>query len=159
MVLRPSRDGDARHALSAVLSRGVGSTLYLIYADNCAQYTHDDVTGVRNADDPGGSEGSPFTPVDFAQDMLVAALKSSCLFDLGVNLSWVPRRISEKEYTLTITNNDLLVHPLVVTSKIGAISTVVELPIGQSEKSVPIGYGWLPFGYDTEAVREGTLAR
>ena len=143
-IIFPQSEGGGSVRIVSVGNYASANGLDASKKYNCYQNTYDK-----------GPASSPFTAVGFAQDMLEDALESAQLFDLGRELAWVPRRINDKQYTLTVTNNDLLQHPLTITSKIGSIATVLELPLGQSEKSVPIGFGWLPYGYDNQTMRDG----
>jgi hypothetical protein len=102
-----------------------------------------------------GAASSPYTAVAFAEAMLEETLQQAALFDLGTALSWVPRRIESKKYSLMVSNNDYAPHPLSIKSLIGPILSIVELEMSQSEKSAPIGQGLLPFGFDNVTTRQG----
>ena len=102
--------------------------------------------------DEGPSE-SPYTLVDFANQMLLAALREAALFDLGTELSWVPRRIAPKRYSLLVVNNEFAPRPLNIRSLVGPVASITELQIEQDEKSLEVGQGWLPFGFDNATVR------
>ena len=107
---------------------------------------------IKNQPDPGGAV-SPYEPVAFVHEALVDTLAAAALFDLGPDLSWVPRRIAAKRYSLTVVNNAMTPRPLSITSLIGPVASIDKLSMDQSEKKVPIGQGWLPYGFDTAAVR------
>jgi len=107
----------------------------------------------RNFD--SGSSESPFAVVSFVDQWLNETLQSAALFDLGPTLSWVPRRIATRRYSVTVVNNELQPVPLAIKSLIGPVKNLKELPLDQSEKNLPVGQGWLPFGYDNNTVRAG----
>lgn len=100
-----------------------------------------------------GPLSSPYSPVVFADNMLADTLRQAALFDLGPNLSWVPRRVAPKQYTLLVTNNDMTPHAFAIKSLVGPVASIAELPMGQNEKTTPIGQGWLPFPYDNATTR------
>ena len=108
--------------------------------------------GTKNQPDPGGAV-SPYEPVTFVHEALTDTLAAAALFDLGPELSWVPRRIAAKRYTLMVVNNALTPRQLNITSLIGPIESIAELSMDQSEKQAPIGQGWLPYGFDNTTVR------
>eukprot|EP01047_Picozoa_sp_COSAG01_P039967 COSAG01_NODE_3332_length_6235_cov_3.027678_5_plen_352_part_00 len=104
-----------------------------------------------NYDD--GSSESPYTPVGFAAQMLAATLREAALFDLGLQLSWVPRRIAPKRYSLMVVNSEFTPRPLAIKSLLGPIVSIKEVPIDAAAQ--PIGQGWLPYGFDNATVRAG----
>jgi hypothetical protein len=104
-----------------------------------------------NYDD--GSSESPYTLVGFAAQMLAATLREAALFDLGLQLSWVPRRIAPKRYSLMVVNNEFTPRPLAIKSLLGPIVSIKEVPIDAAAQ--PIGHGWLPYGFDNATVRAG----
>jgi hypothetical protein len=100
-----------------------------------------------------GQSTSPYKLVQFADQMLLSSLQDAALFDLGTELSWVPRRVNSGHYSLLVVNNEFESKPLVIRSMLGPIASITELHIGQQEKSLPFGQGWLPFGFDNATVR------
>jgi hypothetical protein len=102
-----------------------------------------------------GQLSSSYTPVGFADEMLKIALKAAALFELDDGLSWVPRRVKPAECTLMVLNNNYVPKPVLIKSLVGPIAsiTITELPLDSFEQSLPIGQGWLPFGFDNASVR------
>ena len=88
---------------------------------------------------------SPHPMVVFARTLLEDALIAATLFDLGPHLSWVPRRISQGKYSLTVANSALHPVPLNIRSRIGAVARIEEVPLGPSQRNET---GYLPHGYE-----------
>ena len=83
--------------------------------------------------------------VGFAQGLLEESLTAASLFDLGPNLSWVPRRVSEGKYSLTVTNSQLRPVPLDIRSRVGAVARIEEVSLGPSQRNET---GYLPHGFE-----------
>ncbi len=81
----------------------------------------------------------PFRLLKHVRRLLDAALKSQRLFSAPEGLTLITCRKKKGEYTLGLFNNHLSAHPLKIESHCGAIRSMNELPLGQSEKGKP-GY-------------------
>ena len=88
---------------------------------------------------------SPHPMVAFARALLEDALATAALFDLGPDLSWVPRRVAQGQYSLTVTNSALHPVPLNIRSRVGAVARVEEVSLGPSQRNET---GYLPHGYE-----------
>ncbi len=111
-------------------------------------------------DQPDSREGQPFALTALTRHYLQLALASAALFDLGQQLSWVPQRLGQGEYLLTVTNPGLTQAPLAVAARapLGAVTAVTALPIPRSEQAA---VGYAPHGYegvDRGATSASTLA-
>ena len=95
-----------------------------------------------------------------ARQVIDSALQKSTLFDLGLDLTWVPKRVSDTEYILGVSNNYLHELPLSIKtnsqSQLGkAVTKVVELPLDQSEKAAE---GYLPHGFENASLGKSTAS-
>ena len=93
-----------------------------------------------------------------ARQVIDGALRKSALFDLGLNLTWVPKRVSDNEYILGVSNNHLHELPLSIStnsSQLGAVTKVVELPLDQSEQDAE---GYLPHGFENASLGKSTMS-
>eukprot|EP01047_Picozoa_sp_COSAG01_P037034 COSAG01_NODE_2920_length_6825_cov_27.601452_6_plen_160_part_00 len=71
-------------------------------------------------------------------------------------MTWVPKRVSNTEYILGVSNNCLHELPLRIQSispQLGAVTKVTELPLDQSEKGAT---GYLPHGYENASLGQST---
>jgi hypothetical protein len=75
------------------------------------------------------------------------------LFTAGTNLSCITCRKGPGEYTLGVLNNSWRELPLQIVSRCGPIESIVELPLGESEKN---SEGYLPEGVDGQAIGQST---
>jgi hypothetical protein len=96
------------------------------------------------ADEPDSRTAQPFQLAQFARALLASAMANAATFDLGSDLAWVPKRVSDGVYVLTVTNPGLVQLPLAIASPMGPVAAVLELATDQSEKSA---VGYLPDGF------------
>ena len=93
-----------------------------------------------------------------ARQVIDSALQKSALFDLGLDLTWVPKRVSDTEYILGVSNNYLHELPLSIKAnspQLGDVTQVVELPLDQSEKGAE---GYLPHGFENASLGKSTAS-
>ena len=95
-------------------------------------------------DDPHASR-QPYQLAQVARRLIDATLRNASLFDLGRNLSFVPKRVSDTQYILGVSNNQLRELPLRIESRLGRVAHVEELSLDQSEKTA---VGYLPHGFE-----------
>ena len=91
----------------------------------------------------------PYPLLAHVRTILNDVFTAQMLFDTGEGLSVITCRKESGEYTLGICNNGLQPRPLKIVSRCGPITSIVELPIDQSEKNAK---GFLPAGYETANV-------
>ena len=102
-------------------------------------------------DEDPHADRQPFQLAQVARTLIDQALKKAALFDLGLNLTWVPKRISDTEYILGVSNNYLKEMALSInistasSRPLGKITGVAELALDQSEKSA---VGYMPHGFE-----------
>eukprot|EP01043_Picozoa_sp_COSAG02_P055276 COSAG02_NODE_6388_length_3604_cov_2.095292_4_plen_490_part_01 len=130
-----------------IAAPGGGSVLVLAHG-NYAMSTNaksGDVFKCQIDDDPH-ADRQPYQLARVARSLIDQALRKAALFDLGLNLSWVPKRLSDSEYIIGISNNYLKQIPLDISkTKLGRITRVEELRLDQSEKDAT---GYLPHGFE-----------
>ncbi|MFN7998827.1 MAG: hypothetical protein U0Q18_34705 [Bryobacteraceae bacterium] len=80
-----------------------------------------------------------------ARAALDAAFRSQALFEAGDGLSLITCRRAPGDYTLGIANNAYVEKPYRIVSHCGAIESIQELPLDQSEKTA---VGHLPEGFE-----------
>jgi hypothetical protein len=81
--------------------------------------------------------------------VLASAFQRQKYFDVGDGLALITCRRGKGDYTLGISNNSLRELPTRIVSNIGAIKSVEELPLDQSEKQA---VGYLPEGFEKAAI-------
>ena len=82
---------------------------------------------------------------DHARQLLQRSLNATALFDLGDQLSWVVKRVSQGEYILGVQNPEMREAKLDIQSRIGAIKSMEEIETDQSVNQSTVG--WVPAGY------------
>ncbi|MBX7258864.1 MAG: sugar phosphate isomerase/epimerase [Candidatus Hydrogenedentes bacterium] len=85
----------------------------------------------------------PFPMLRHVRAVVDSAFREHVLFDAGPDVSLIVCRKAAGDYTLGICNNVLEERPFTITSHCGAIQSIEEQPLDQSEKGAP---GYLPFG-------------
>ncbi len=95
----------------------------------------------------------PYALLQHVQHILGAAIHEQELFGVGEGLGLSVCRKEPGLYTLGVFNNGLTPRPFRITSRIGEIEAVTELPLDQSEKGAP---GYLPEGSENAAVGVST---
>ena len=131
---------------------GGGSVIILAHG-NYAMSTHARTTDVFKCgiDEGPHADRQPFQLAQVARTLIDQALKKAALFDLGPDLTWVPKRISDTEYILGVSNNYLKEMALSInistasSRPLGKITGVAELALDQSEKSA---VGYMPHGFE-----------
>lgn len=93
-----------------------------------------------------GPENNMYSLVEYARVLLTEEFAQASLFDLGNRLSWVPKRISNGQYALVVTNSELNPVPLQITARVGKITTVTEMSLDSSEINKT---GYLPNGFES----------
>ena len=88
---------------------------------------------------------TPYALLKHTRAILDVALRGQMLFEAGDGLSLITCRKSSGEYTLGITNNSWHARPFKIMSRCGAIESIRELPLDQSEKTA---VGHLPEGLE-----------
>ncbi len=91
----------------------------------------------------------PFPLLGHVRAVLDRVFRSQVLFEVGQGLSLVTCRKDAGEYTLCVCNNALEPRPFKIVSHCGAIESVRELPLDQSEKGAE---GYLPYGCEGAAI-------
>ena len=81
-----------------------------------------------------------------ARRLFADAMAAATMFDLGAatNLSWTPTRVSDTEFVLGVGNTRLTQQPLNISATFGAVVSVEDVALDQSEKS---DIGYLPDGF------------
>ena len=125
-----------------------GGSVLILAHDNYAMSTAaktGDVFQCQIDEDPHADRQS-YQLARVARSLIDDALRKAALFDLGLNLTWVPKRVNDREYILGISNNYLTQIPLSISkTKLGSITRVEEIPLDQSEKGAT---GYLPHGFE-----------
>jgi hypothetical protein len=96
---------------------------------------------------------SPYPMLRHVRALLGDLARQQCLFETPDGLSLVVCRRAPGEYTLGLCNNSLASKPFAFVSRCGAIESVEELSLDQSEKGAP---GYLPTDLDGTDVGVGT---
>ena len=96
-------------------------------------------------DVPDSRDAQALRMAAFTRHFLEQSLGAAATFDLGGSLAWVPKRIAPALYSLTVTNPQLEEAQLAIASRLGAVASVVEVPLDQSEKGE---VGYLPHGFE-----------
>ena len=91
----------------------------------------------------------PYPLLNHVRAVLDSIMKEQTLFSAGDGLSLVVCRKEAGTYTLGLCNNGLEPKPYAITSHCGAIDSVAELPLDQSEKGA---VGYLPEGLESAAI-------
>jgi len=91
----------------------------------------------------------PYALLKHVRALLDDEFRAQALFDAGEGLSLVTCRKAPGEYTLCVSNNALQPRPFTITSRCGAIESVTELPLDQSDKGAQ---GYLPEGTEPASV-------
>jgi hypothetical protein len=104
-------------------------------------------------DEPDSRTAQPYQLVQFVRALLSSALQAASTFDLGPDLAWVPKRVAQGTYVLTVTNPGLTQAALAITSRLGPVATVEELVLDVSEKGA---VGYLPHGFEGVDVGNST---
>ena len=102
-----------RAAAVRVAAPGGGSVLVLAHG-NYAMSTSaktSDIFKCQVDEDPHHNR-QPYQLARVARALIDEALRKAALFDLGLNLTWVPKRVSNIEYILGISNNYLKQIPM-----------------------------------------------
>lgn len=106
---------------------------------------------------------NPFPLLNHVRKIFAAELNRTVLFDVGTDLGSVVCRKSEKVYTVGVFNNTLEEKPLKITSRIGEIASLRELPTDCSERSTegffPEGFENTQPGTDSDTVISGGSVR
>lgn len=111
-------------------------------------------------DDDPHADRQPYQLARAGRKLIDEALRKAALFDLGLNLSWVVKRVSDTEHIIGVSNNDLHQLPLNITSQsksslLGAVTKVEELLLDQSEK---LAEGYLPHGFENASLGKSTTS-
>jgi len=78
---------------------------------------------------------NPYPILRHVRAVLASAFQRQKYFDVGDGLALITCRRGKGDYTLGISNNSLRELPTRIVSNIGAIKSVEELPLDQSEKA------------------------
>jgi hypothetical protein len=100
----------------------------------------------------------PYPLLNHVRSVLDGAFKEQVLFSAGPDLSLIVCRRAAGEYRLAVCNNSWRERPLRITSSIGDLDAVRELPLDASEKTAT---GCLPEGVDGTSLGSsgpGTIA-
>ena len=97
------------------------------------------------ADEDNIGYNAPRVLADHARQLLQRSLNATALFDLGDQLSWVVKRVSQGEYILGVQNPEMREAKLDIQSRIGAIKSMEEIETDQSVNQSTVG--WVPAGY------------
>jgi hypothetical protein len=92
---------------------------------------------------------NPYPMLRHVRSVLASAFQEQKYFDAGDGLSLITCRRGNGDYTLGISNNSLRPLPMRISSRIGPIRSVEELPLDQSEKQA---VGYLPEGFETAPI-------
>lgn len=92
---------------------------------------------------------NPFPMLAHVRAMLDTAFRQQTLFEVGEGLAVITCRRAAGDYTLGISNNSLTPRALKIVSHVGAIQSIGEIPLDQSEKSA---VGYLPEGFEKVAI-------
>ena len=92
---------------------------------------------------------NPYPILRHVRAVLASAFQRQKYFDVGDGLALITCRRGKGDYTLGISNNSLRELPTRIVSNIGAIKSVEELPLDQSEKQA---VGYLPEGFEKAAI-------
>jgi hypothetical protein len=92
---------------------------------------------------------NPYPMLRHVRTVLASAFQKQKYFDVGDGLSLITCRRGKGDYTLGISNNSLRELPMRIVSNVGAIKSVEELPLDQSEKQA---VGYLPEGFEKAAI-------
>ena len=104
-------------------------------------------------DEPDSRSTQPFAMASFVRHFVEGSLAAAATFDLGPDLAWVPKRIGQRSYVLTVTNPTLMEAPLVIASPLGPVAWVSVLPLDESEKNAT---GYLPHGFEGTNIGQTT---
>ncbi len=94
----------------------------------------------------------PYTLLDHVRRSVSDELSAQQLFSVGEGLGFITNRRGPCEYTLGIYNNDLSSKPFEIQSLCGAVASITELEVDQSEKGQR---GYWPNAHMTNDVGKG----
>jgi hypothetical protein len=88
--------------------------------------------------------------------LLSEVMTDQALFDIGgpnTSLSWVPKRLTDTEFIIGISNTQLNEQPLRIQARFGTVVSQSEVPLDNSEKGEP---GYLPHGFSGHNIGQST---
>lgn len=88
--------------------------------------------------------------------LLPNTMADQALFDIGgpnTSLSWVPKRVTDTEFIIGVSNTQLQEQALDIKSTFGRISSTTEILLDDSEKREA---GYLPFGFQGHEIGRST---
>eukprot|EP01051_Picozoa_sp_SAG22_P009135 SAG22_NODE_740_length_7513_cov_2.826409_4_plen_617_part_00 len=108
---------------------------------------------------PGPRYSTPAPITLHVSHFLNQSLSRTALFDLGSELAWIPKHVSNgTEYVIAVLNPGPSELPLQITSLVGMIVSLDELPTDLVSSVLNTStVGWLPAGYEHR--RGGPLGR
>eukprot|EP01012_Entosiphon_sulcatum_P067032 TRINITY_DN9652_c0_g1_i4.p1 TRINITY_DN9652_c0_g1~~TRINITY_DN9652_c0_g1_i4.p1 ORF type:complete len:835 (-),score=107.68 TRINITY_DN9652_c0_g1_i4:78-2582(-) len=130
----------------AVITRnGNGSALFL--ASSGVTLSLQAQTPIKSQEDV--SLAQPYPMLAHCNLLLDDAVKQQIPFSVGSTVSHVATRRKEGQYLLTVANSELQQQPFKISTGIGAIDSITEMTLNQSEKS---SAGYFPTGFENSTL-------
>ncbi|KAH3742508.1 hypothetical protein Pelo_16097 [Pelomyxa schiedti] len=161
-----SCSGSSVQVLAQIVSSGtpvalqntvgdLNGTLIVLGPPTAVSLESQKITG--NSED--SSLSSPHPIVSSVRGVLDLILTSRMPFRVSSGLTWIACRNATKIYTLLVSNPTWGELPMNIESQIGAIASLSEIPLDQSEKNqvgyVPDGYAGIDLGSSTATTIAG----